>query len=395
MPQLIRVGRLGSIGGGGAANAASGLGPWEDGSYFSANFTVNQAHLGAVYGVPSALSGYSFSRALIAYALTSAGVLTSFASGAPRITNRGLLMEPARTNRALWSRDLTNAAWTKTNTTAALTQTGVEGTANAASLITATGSNGTVLQSVTNASTARAISAWVKRVTGTGSVYITADNDTTRTDITASINSSTYTLVQFNQTLANPTFGFKLATSGDAIAVDFVGVEDGTGASSPNPTTTVAVTRPADIMAWTGLTTPYPLTLFVEAEVATLASANQMLVSVSDGTTSNRSELYLGSTALASNLVSSGGSTEANLNVAGAVTLGATVKIAGRFAANDCIMAKNGTLSSADTAVTEPVSATILKLQQANNALQGYSYIKRVAVFKSAFSNAQLQAITT
>jgi hypothetical protein len=44
---------------------------------------------------------------------------------------QGLLIEEARTNLAIWGRDLTNAAWTKSNMTTAKTATGADGSANA------------------------------------------------------------------------------------------------------------------------------------------------------------------------------------------------------------------------------------------------------------------------
>lgn len=47
----------------------------------------------------AALSGTSFSRIGAGAAFTTAGALTPFASGIARITDRGLLLEPARTNR--------------------------------------------------------------------------------------------------------------------------------------------------------------------------------------------------------------------------------------------------------------------------------------------------------
>src|ERR1044072_2556096 len=44
------------------------------------------------------LSDLTFTRALAAYAEDAGGVYTQFGSGAPRITNKGFLIEEARTN---------------------------------------------------------------------------------------------------------------------------------------------------------------------------------------------------------------------------------------------------------------------------------------------------------
>lgn len=159
----------------------------------------------------------------------------------------GLLAEEARTNRCLWNRDLTNAAWTKTNATAAKTSTGIDGVVNSASTLTATAGNGTCLQAITSASAARITSAFIKRRTGTGVIEMTQDNGGTWTAVTASINASTWTMVNVpSATVTNPTVGFRIVTSGDEIDVDFVQEETGAFVTSPIEVTTVAVARTAD-----------------------------------------------------------------------------------------------------------------------------------------------------
>jgi hypothetical protein len=161
------------------------------------------------------------------------------------LTALGLLLEGTRTNVALWNRDLTNAAWTKTNVTAAKDQTGIDGVASSASKITATAGNGTILQAITLASSARFQSAYVKRVTGSGVVEMTTDNGTTWTAITVTADWTRVSIP--TKTLADPTIGFRIVTSGDAIAIDFVQNENGAFASSPIWTTTAAVTRASDV----------------------------------------------------------------------------------------------------------------------------------------------------
>jgi len=160
------------------------------------------------------------------------------------LAKRGLLREMSRTNVVLYNRDLTNAAWTKTNVTAAKDQTGIDGVTNSASKITATAGNGTCLQAITLASSARYQSCWVKRVTGSGTIEMTMDNGSTWTAITV---TGSWTRVAIpTQTLANPTVGFRIVTDTDAIAIDMVQNEDGTSWTSEIPTTSASVTRAAD-----------------------------------------------------------------------------------------------------------------------------------------------------
>ena len=179
------------------------------------------------------------------YAPDGNGVLQTFPAYGLRITpGKGLWVEGSYTNYALWCRDFTNAVWTLSFMTSAKTQTGADGKANAASLLTATGANATALQSITQASTAFITSCYIKRVSGSGTVSITTDGST-YTDVTSQINSNTYTLVQnAAQTLANPTVGIKLGTSGNSIAVDFFQTENNNlGATTPMLTTSTSLGR--------------------------------------------------------------------------------------------------------------------------------------------------------
>jgi hypothetical protein len=174
----------------------------------------------------------------------------------------GLVLEGARTNVVLWCRKMTDAAWVKTDVTAAFDQVGADGAASSASKLTATGANGTCLQAITLASSARYQSAYVKRITGAGAIQMTTDGGATWTAVTL---TSAWTRVTIpTQTLANPSVGFRLVTSGDAIAVDLVQNETGAFASSPIPTTTVAVQRNADALSWPFLAPPRAMTVYVD-----------------------------------------------------------------------------------------------------------------------------------
>lgn len=188
---------------------------------------------------------------LVPYTLQRNGVLKKGSDSQNRITDLGFYQERGTTNRALWSRDMTNAAWVAVTVTASKNQPAADDSvaANTASSITASGVNGTILQVVTLASGSVIYSAWIKRLVGTGTLSMTCDGST-YTDVTSRINSNTYTLVQIPiQTVTNPTFGFKIGTSADSFAVDFNQAETGTfvlatsKASTPLVTTAVAVSR--------------------------------------------------------------------------------------------------------------------------------------------------------
>ena len=123
------------------------------------------------------------------------GLIASVASGIPRLdyyTSGGtagcpaLLVEPAATNLALHSRDLSNAVWSGTNVTRAKNAVGADGVASGATTLTATAASGTVLQALSHASQSRVFSAYVRRVTGTGAIQMTTNGGTNWTTVTIS-----------------------------------------------------------------------------------------------------------------------------------------------------------------------------------------------------------------
>jgi hypothetical protein len=332
-------------------------------------------------------------RAGTAYADSTAGVWTSFATNTPRLTDKGLLIEESRTNVVLQDSDLTDAAWIKTNITAAKDQTGVDGVTNSASKITATAGNGTCLQTITLGSSARWQSAFVKRITGSGIVNMTMDNGTTWTAVTVPAN---WTRVEIpTQTLANPIVGFRIVTSGDAIAVDFVQNENGAFVTSPIRTTTVAVTRAADVVsrAVSDLTTEY--TLFAEALSlnGVQTSGTPTLVQLDNTTLNDRSLISRASTTrAASGTVIAASAATASLTGA-AWNDNAIGKAALAVKLDDFALVFNGGTPLTDISGAVPANPTVLRLGSNTAAFFG-GYIRRVAYWPSRLTNAQLQSVT-
>ncbi len=186
------------------------------------------------------------------------GLVTTASVNIPRFEANGVLIEGGSTNDALHNRDHTNAVWAKTGLTALKDAIGADGVANSASTLTATAPAGTSFQTVTQVSAENTYSIDVRRKTGTGVIEITDDNGSTLTDITASINSSTYTRFEITTTQANPVFGVKITTSGDEVEVDYGGLEELPFASSRIETTTIAVARGADDLSIDDANIPAP-----------------------------------------------------------------------------------------------------------------------------------------
>lgn len=166
----------------------------------------------------------------------------------PTATCNGLLIEEARTNRILWCRDATQSNWVKIDITAAKDQTGIDGVANAASSLLATADGGTCIQTITLASGSRTGSVYLKRLTGTGIVQVSLDGSTWST---VDLSDTEWRRIVLSGTVTNPVVGIRLATLGDAVAMDFGQVEDGGFVTTPILTTSAASTRATE-------QSPYP-----------------------------------------------------------------------------------------------------------------------------------------
>ena len=192
-----------------------------------------------------------------------------------------LLLEDAATNIALQSRDLANAAWTKSaSMTAARTSVGADGAANGATRLTAVGvGNQTATQAVVLASSTRFMSAYIKRIVGTGAIQMTTDGGGTWTTVTITAGWTRVSIPA--QTVTNPNFGFRIVTANDAIDVDFVQNETGTFMTSAIPTTTAAVTRGADLLSYPFTTPPQEMTVyvkFIERGTVAVATGTSFLI---------------------------------------------------------------------------------------------------------------------
>lgn len=156
----------------------------------------------------------------------------------------GYIIEEARTNLLTYSYTYENAAWTPTNITPSDgAGASPDGNTNAASL-TATASDGTILHS---AVTAKAYSVFLKRKTGTGPIYITANGGTTWKPVTL---LSGWARFQVFASSASQTCGIKIATSGDAVYAWVSQFEAADYASTPIITTSSSLARNAESLSY-------------------------------------------------------------------------------------------------------------------------------------------------
>ena len=130
-----------------------------------------------------------------------------------------LFHTPAATNSQIQSNDLTNAEWTAAGVTVAKNETGIDGVANSACTLTATGANGTVLANIITAASVLGdqATAWhIKRKTGTGQVEITVDGGISWVPVPLTTGFERF--VTFKN-MTNPQIGIRITTSGDEVIV--------------------------------------------------------------------------------------------------------------------------------------------------------------------------------
>ena len=369
-----------------AANTTSGT------SFFYVQITTSGDEVEIYKATNSAVTYESAARS------ADMVVTTAAAYFGPRVTYTiagliaGLLREESRTWVALWNRDFTNAVWTKTSVTAALDQTGIDGRTNVASSLTASGANGTVLQSVVLASSQRATSAYVKRLVGSGAISMTTDGGATWTDVTAQIGASYARVTIPAQTLANPSFGFKIATSGDSIAVDLFGNENGVGPTTALYVGASSVTRANESIQFTG-----PALAALQGAAWTALVETSALPAISVGSTgilglnASQTALYTGNVSQLASYNGSSGRT-ATVGASGNYTTGVVRSGVATDATGRSIVANGGTVST-DGNKAAPTAVTSADLGAVNGGTFPINGpVKSFAIYSQRLSDATLQA---
>jgi hypothetical protein len=356
--------------------------------------------------VLGASGDFNVTRATTATRVNANGLIESVASGVPRLdyyTSGGtagcpaLLVEPAATNLALHSRDLTNAVWSGTTVTTAKNAVGADGVASGATTITATAASGTVLQALSHVSQSRVFSAYIRRVTGTGAIQLTTNGGTNWTTVTI---SSLYTQVACAaQTVASGTIGIRMAASGDVIAVDFTQGEVGPVATSPIPNTAGTGTRNADVVNLSGVVSgcigQTEGTLYTEVDIRTFANDGKILA-ISNGGGNDRIEIYkFTNSKIYFDRVSATQSTFTSVE-SSALTAG-IFKVAVAYKSGDTTMYINGTqigTIQTETFTFLPITKINIGTNRADiNQLN--DRIRSAAIYTTRLTNAELAALTT
>jgi hypothetical protein len=372
----------------------------------------------------------TFSRASVATRFNSKGLLEVVPSGVARfdydpitLACRGFLVEESRTNLLTQSGAINTTVnpsiWSKgVNTTIANQSIAApDGTLSAVSYTgDGSGANEYVLQSVSlQANTTYTISVWARIVSGstpTAGNIISASYNNGTTTIRAAVAysgniSSTFT--RFSVTFTNVTAGsysmfFAVDQNTTAeIALWGAQLEAGSFPTSYIPTTSVQVTRSADVATMTGTNfsdwyRQDEGTFVVEGRTSiTYGGSNQFpfLLQADDGTNNNKIQIIqrvLSPYTDANYSVLSAGATQASFDTNTNTT---TFKFAVAAKANDFAFAVGGSVVNTDTSGVMPVGVNRLTPGSngaAVNFLNGH--IRKIIYYPTRCSNLELQALT-
>jgi hypothetical protein len=207
--------------------------------------------------------------------------------------------------------------------------------------------------------------------------------------------------VDFTTTYAaNNTVANFYISSNDATSCLVYGaqVELGSYSTSYIPTTSASVTRNADVISKTGISSLIGQTegtMFVEVNSEYLESYTQRVFTLFDGTSSN----ILGFLLTASNellyYVANGGTNQVIITKnSPAITLGQNVKIAAAYKANDFVLYVNGVQIGTDTSGSVPATNSV-RFANFDGSSQYVGKINAAALWKTRLTNDELATLTT
>ena len=372
------------------------------------------------------------------YADNSAGVWSSFAANIPRITDKGLLVEEARTN-SIRNNSMQGAVAGTPGT--APTNWGVSATGLTIELVGTGTQNGVEyvdyrLSGTTGATSATvafetptAIAATTGQVwaesaflsfvggskTNITSLFFTVTENTSggvfvaNNDGSDFVASLTSTLTRFStvRTLAGGgtvaaaapklRFSWSIGVAIDiTLRIGWPQLELGAFATSPIRTTGVSATRAADV-ATASAVLAGPRTMYAEGAPSAPDSyaTSQILAQLDNGTANERILFFRASANPSGTVVVGGSSVDYNAIDLGTHSQNATGKYALALESGAQSGVFNAGSISAGVKASLPTTSSTLRLGcNSAGAGQWNGYIRRISLFPSRLADAQLQALT-
>jgi hypothetical protein len=334
--------------------------------------------------------GLTVTRASSGYAETAGGVLVSFASGELRRTDRGVLVEGARTN------GLTHSLTLQTGWAALL-----GATISSADTFTTTSTYGSGVEPnqalIAAAGTTVTSSVWLS---GSGACEITVKDvsGSFGRSLSALITlTSTPTRYSLTRTLvdANAVMEIRSVGTASTITVFKPQLEAGAFASSPIDTSGGTATRAADLIVANQTGPTYPITLYAEIDGATPNGEPFPRFLQWEAGTGARIELVNADPTLTTDRTYAYAGIGGGINAAVVSGLSGRKKVAAKIESGALRLSANGGAVATGTATGTAPTGDLYFGNRTDGARSAFDYLRRVAIFPSAFTDAQLQAITS
>lgn len=380
--------------------------------------TPNGTKASKLYSVvPSSGAGdMTVTRATTATRVNSAGLIESVASNVPRLdysngTCPSILVEPKRTNVVTYSEDLTNGSWgLETNGTASApivtSNYGVspDGTTNAERVQfsrtgTTASSYSIISKSIPTVSGSATISFYAKTITGTTTLLVYFNSSGQEFTITNQWQRFTFNISSDDASSIN--FGSRGGSgnfyNGGSTSIDILlwGVqkEAGSYATSYIPTTSASVTRNADVISKTGISSLIGQTegtIFIDTYIDELTDLNAWFLK-ENATFDTFVFLQRETSGIIAVGYYGSGALQARIETGTSQPIG-RYKIAFGYKNNDFVLYINGTQIGTDTSgsVTGLMDYIDLHWTQTGKNKQN-----TVALWKTRLTNTQLAQLTT
>jgi hypothetical protein len=381
----------------------------------------------------------SFSRASTATRVNASGLIEAVASNVPRLDYLGstcprLLLEPQRSNSALYSEQFNNAYWLNSGLSLSVNSaTSPDGYVNAdIATETATTSQHGLSSGVISftSGTTYTFSAFAKNApSGRGFIQLYGfqlgaaaanvfANFNLNTGVVGTATGGTSAITNYGNGWYRCTFTFTCgnslserinlfnvtsasATAGQSYAGDITKaiywygaqVEVGAYATSYIPTTTAAVTRVAEFTKKTGISSLIGSTegvLYAEVDYKTTNESGTVLLDVNDNDLTNRVIIFFGAGVI-------GAFIQGSTIISYIVPSFGTYKIAFGYKSGNFVLYVNGVQRGTSSASVTFSGMNQLFLGQTfdiNNS-QPVNGIKQALLFKTRLTNAQLAELTT
>jgi hypothetical protein len=359
----------------------------------------------------------TFTRATTATYFNSSGVLSTAASGEARfdynpttLAARGLLIEEQRTNSFPNSNDFSNATYWTVFGTAVVTAGAGTGPDNLTSASNLAGATNTTLsgnnleESLSiSASTAYTFSVFVKSNGGTEVVLRLRDSTGGSESSSVLAVTSAWQRISLTRTMAVGATSVRciIGQTNGNILIYGAQLEAGAFATSYIPTTTIALTRNADVASMTGTNfsdwyNAVEGSLFGEFSVYT-SVGSKAIVGITDGTNNNRVQFFAASNdpfVLSPRLVAGGVATNpANTGSIAVNSVGKAI-IAYAVGTNAGGFSVNGSSIAQSSPASAFSNVNSLEIGKATGLTQLNGYIRRIAYYPTRLADTTLQALT-